>query len=58
MAILLVPDKDEQRLVDLPDVDASSRVDKSVLYYDAAGSGKFKVDATWTTSTISDGGNF
>jgi len=38
-------------------VDASAKVDKSVVYYDSA-SGKFKADDTWTTSTLVLGGNF
>lgn len=39
------------------DVDASSKVDRSLLYYDA-GTSTFKADATVTTSTLTDGGNF
>lgn len=39
------------------DVDASSKVDRSLLYYDA-GTNTFKADATVTTSTLTDGGNF
>ena len=32
-------------------------VDKSVVYYDAASSA-FRADSIWTTTTLSDGGNF
>lgn len=39
------------------DIDATARVDKSVVYYDAAAA-VFKADTIWTTSTLSDGGNF
>ena len=39
------------------DIDTTARVDKSVVYYDAAAS-VFKADTIWTTSTLSDGGNF
>ena len=38
-------------------VDDSSKIDKSVVYYDSA-SGKFKADDTWTINTIVLGGNF
>jgi hypothetical protein len=38
-------------------VDEAAKVDKSVVYYDAVAA-SFKVDATWTTSTLTDGGNF
>lgn len=34
-----------------------ARVDKSVIYYDAATS-TYKADAAWTVNTITDGGNF
>jgi hypothetical protein len=34
-----------------------SRVDKSVVYYDSVTS-TYRADAIWTTSTLSDGGNF
>lgn len=40
-----------------PDVNATARIDKSLLYYDAA-TEKFKADATVTTTTLTDGGNF
>lgn len=40
-----------------PDVNATARIDKSLLYYDAA-TEKFKADATVTTTTITDGGHF
>lgn len=38
-------------------VDSSAKVDKSVVYYDAT-AGQFKADTTWTTTTLTDGGNF
>jgi hypothetical protein len=38
-------------------IDSTAKVDKSVVYYDAAAS-QFKADTTWTTSTLTDGGNF
>ena len=38
-------------------VDIIGTVDKSVVYYDAASSG-FRADSIWTTTTLSDGGNF
>jgi hypothetical protein len=38
-------------------IDSSAKVDKSVVYYDAAAS-QFKADTTWTTTTLTDGGNF
>ena len=41
----------------IPDVNATARIDKSLLYYDAA-SQKFKADATVTTTTITDGGAY
>lgn len=44
-------------LNDLADVVTTSKVDKSVLYYDASTS-LFKADAVWTTSELTDGGNF
>lgn len=36
-------------------VDIAAKVNGSVVYYDG---GEFKADATWTTSTLTDGGNF
>jgi len=39
------------------DLDSSAKVDKSVVYYDAA-SGQFKADDIWTVSTIVKGGDF
>ena len=39
------------------DVDASGKVDKSVLYFNAA-SGKFMADEIITTATLVIGGNF
>jgi hypothetical protein len=41
----------------LPDVDTTARIDKSLLYYDAA-SAQFRADATITTTTLTDGGNY
>lgn len=38
-------------------LDQAAKVDKSVIYYDAAGS-TFKADSTWTVPSLSDGGNF
>jgi hypothetical protein len=38
-------------------IDETAKVDKSIVYYDA-GSGTFKADPTWTTTTIVDGANF
>lgn len=35
----------------------SAKVDKSVIYYDSS-AGSYRADATWTTSTLTDGGNF
>lgn len=35
----------------------TNRVNKSIIYYDSA-SGSYKADSTWTTSTLTDGGNF
>jgi hypothetical protein len=34
-----------------------AKVDASVVYYDASAQ-QFKADATWTVSTLTDGGNF
>lgn len=38
-------------------VDDTAKIDKSLVYYDAA-SATFKADAVWTTTTIVDGANF
>jgi hypothetical protein len=38
-------------------LEASAKVNKSVIYYDSAAE-TFKADATWTTSTLTFGGNF
>jgi len=38
-------------------VDATAKIDKSVIYYDSS-AGIFKADTVWTTSTLTDGGNF
>ena len=34
-----------------------NRVNKSIIYYDST-AGTYKADSTWTTNTITDGGNF
>ena len=39
------------------DFDGSNKVDKSIVYYDSS-AGTYKADSTWTTSTLTDGGNF
>jgi len=36
-------------------VDSAAKVSGSVVYYDGS---EFKADATWTTSTLTFGGNF
>lgn len=38
-------------------LDDSAKVNGSVLYYDAA-SAQIKADTVWTTSSLTDGGNF
>lgn len=38
-------------------IDDDAKIDKSVVYYDSA-AGTFKADTVWTTSTLTDGGNF
>lgn len=38
-------------------LDDSAKVNKSVVYYDAAAS-SYKADATWTIDTLVDGANF
>ena len=35
----------------------ANKVDKSIIYYDGT-AGSYKADSTWTTDTITDGGNF
>jgi hypothetical protein len=37
------------------EVDSTAKVSGSVVYYDGS---EFKADATWTTSTLTFGGNF
>lgn len=44
-------------LGDLTDVDTSAVTDGSVLVYDG-GIAKFTADSTWTTTSLTDGGNF
>ena len=38
-------------------VNVTNAVDKSIVYYDGTSS-SLKADATWTTLTLVDGGNF
>ena len=40
--------------IDLVD---TNKVNKSIIYYDSA-AGTYKADSTWTTNTLTDGGNF
>jgi hypothetical protein len=50
--------KGEQGIAGLNfNVDTASVTTGSVVYYDGAAS-TFKADSTWTTSTLTDGGNF
>ena len=44
-------------LTTVPDLDASGRINKSLLYYDAA-TARFRLDSTITATTITDGGNY
>ena len=39
------------------DISDTNKVNKSIIYYDSA-AGTYKADSTWTTSTLTDGGNF
>ena len=39
------------------DLSDDNKADKSIIYYDST-AGTYKADSTWTTSTITDGGNF
>ena len=41
----------------LSNVDTTAVTDGSILYYDSASS-LFKANTTWTTTSLSDGGNF
>tara|TARA_B100000902_G_scaffold127554_1_gene126973 strand:- start:3794 stop:4057 length:264 start_codon:yes stop_codon:yes gene_type:complete len=34
-----------------------NKVDKSIIYYDST-AGVYKANSTWTTNTLTDGGNF
>ena len=34
-----------------------NRVNKSIIYYDSSAS-SYKADSTWTTDTLTNGGNF
>ena len=36
-------------------VNGTAKVNGSIVYYDGT---EYKADATWTTSTLTDGGNF
>ena len=38
-------------------INMDSVVDKSIVYYDSTSS-SLKADATWTTSSLTNGGNF
>ena len=38
-------------------VNVDNAVNKSIVYYDSTSS-SLKADATWTTDTLTDGGNF
>jgi len=38
-------------------VNVDNAVNRSIVYYDSTSS-SLKADASWTTSTITDGGNF
>ena len=38
-------------------IDLANAVNKSLVYYDSTSS-SLKADATWTTDTLTDGGNF
>ena len=51
------PKEQAATLAALQDVDASNRVDNSVLYYDG-NSETFKANSLNTISTLTDGGNF
>ncbi len=44
-------------LGEITDVNTTAKIDRSLLYYDAA-SAQFRADATITKTTITDGGNF
>jgi hypothetical protein len=46
-----------QSLGDVPDVNTTAKIDRSLLYYDAA-SAQFRADATITKNTLTDGGNY
>ena len=44
-------------LGEIPDVDTTGKVDRSVLYYNAA-TARFTLDGTTTVLSLTDGGNF
>ena len=39
------------------EVNTDNAVNRSIVYYDSTSS-SLKADATWTTNTLTDGGNF
>ena len=39
------------------EVNSAAKVDGSIVYYDGSSS-QFRADAVWTTTTLTDGGNF
>ena len=39
------------------DLSDTNKVNKSIIYYDST-AGTYKADSTWTTNTLTDGGNF
>ena len=39
------------------DLSDDNKVNKSIIYYDST-AGTYKADSTWTTNTLTDGGNF
>ena len=39
------------------EVNVDNAVNRSIVYYDSTSS-SLKADATWTTTTLTDGGNF
>tara|TARA_R100000781_G_scaffold75136_1_gene46754 strand:+ start:17 stop:244 length:228 start_codon:yes stop_codon:yes gene_type:complete len=38
-------------------INVDNAINKSIVYYDSTSS-SLKADATWTTNTLTDGGNF
>ena len=39
------------------EINVDNAINKSIVYYDSTSS-SLKADATWTTDTLTDGGNF